>query len=94
MNDLPQILLITAGLGWFSLTYALSLGKKGFVRTFVWTVFYWLILLDCLAIMGNMVWLAMRLHITSPLLLCSFVILPWALCGCRFYWVLRRSRRT
>jgi len=94
MGDYPPLLIFAGGLGWFLLTYVLGLGKKGPLRTLIWTDFYWFIAVDCLAtlwgMMGPVVSKAVR-EGNGFRVACFWVLLPYFLSGCRLYWLKRHA---
>jgi len=93
MIDLPELLLLVGSVGWFLFTYLAALGEKGALRTLLWTLFYWLLSVDPIAIVGGMIWPLARQHIAGLHGLLFFVLLPYVLSGLRIYWLRNHPRR-
>ena len=92
MNDALTPLLWCGGVGWFMLTYVLGLGgSKSAGRVLVWTVFYWLIVVDPIAIVFGIAGPIVHRTGIGWRFVVLFVALPFLLCVLRLRWL--RARR-
>ena len=93
MDDAFIPLLWCGSIGWFLLTYSLGLGgSKSAARVLVWTVFYWFIALDCVAmVLGIAAPFAHRFGVGWSFV-SFFVVPPYLLCALRLRWLRRRHR--
>ena len=86
-------LLWGGGVGWFLLTFSLTSGNgRGWVRNLLVTAFYWMIMVDPVAILLGIILPVSRRTGIGWRFVCLFVVLPYALCILRLRW-LRAHRR-
>ena len=94
MKSLSQILPLAGAVGWFLFTFTLSLGKQSALRALLWTLCYWFVATDAIAIVAGTLSPIIRQQMTGLRFICFFVLLPYFLCGLRVYWLVRKAKRS
>ena len=93
MDDALTPLLWCGGIGWFLFTYTAALGgAMSAARVLVWTVFYWFIALDCVAVLFGILSPVVRHAGVGWRFVAFFVVLPYLLSLLRVWWLRRRRQ--